>query len=102
MAWRLVYDLQRRQLRREKVFRGRTNPLHSLNDDQHIKRYQNYIMWLADKFGGDMEHGQWCNTALVVQLQVMPGRVIDWCVFVKCLRMITSVVHYTSQVVLCY
>ena len=59
MAWRLVHDLQRRQLRRERVFRDRTNPLDSLNDQQLLEQYRfrrNDIMWLTDEFGAELEH----------------------------------------------
>lgn len=74
MALRLVHEVQRRQVRRERVFRDRTNPLDSLNDDQLLERYRfrrNDIFWLVDTFGAELEHQNERKGLVPSYMQVM-------------------------------
>src|SRR5690349_4712711 len=73
-AHRLIDLYQRRQIRRERIFRDRLNPLDSLND---LKLYNRYrfdrpsILWISDLLRPDLEHPTKRGQSLPVSMQVM-------------------------------
>ena len=75
MAWRLVHEhMQRRLVRRERIFRDRTHPLEVYDDVELVERYRFRradILWLVEEFGGELEYDCARRGGLSPLMQVM-------------------------------
>ena len=75
MAWRLVHEeMQRRVVRRERIFRDRTHPLEVYDDVELVHRYRFRradIFWLVDEFEGELEYDCARRGGLSPLMQVM-------------------------------
>ena len=77
MVWRLVHEeMQRRVIRRERIFRDRTHPLEVYDDVELVQRYRFRradILWLVDMFGGvrELEYDCARSGGLWLLMQVM-------------------------------
>ena len=75
MAWRLVHEeMQRRVVRRERIFRDRTQPLEVYDDVELVQRYRFRradIFWLVDEFEGELEYDCARRGGLSLLMEVM-------------------------------
>ncbi len=73
MAWHLVHEeMQRRVVRRERLFRDRTHPLEVYDDVELVHRFRRAdIFWLVDEFEGELEYDCAHRGGLSLLMEVM-------------------------------